>query len=589
MNQNNYVLYSPLSAYVSATTSTITVNAPVGQYVEGFICLITAIPDLVAEITFTGDTFSGASEVIEKFYYNYNTNKSAIYPFKGTFHTITISATALNGLQFLSGSFLQTYFAKNQELGADIPGLSTTVSGETTNTNAFAYATTGSQEKTTNILAKKRQAIMSINQPMTTELIPSHMFVGTTNSGNTYTLASTNSMLLWPALRQGIANDDTVIITGSVDTSYTNTFSIEYGNSVFRFSGDTGTAAYSFGRTRVKGELELALTNVFPTTVAGNYTISVFGVSVPFAMGVLFNSSSGPVVAAGICDQIAETFTESGILVTYAGSSLYFREINSEVFVNPIAAPTFGTTSSVTASFTTIVAATNGTTDYIDFLGTVYSGPGFSQFEMHNFAMILTKSTASIYVSVPNKDNMICAGTIGNLQNSVADYVPSFYAKNNLGTSIDMTVSSIIISVMANKKASQCFTISHLGGLTSATQMLRKYALNCITSIARNVRGTVFELNQIVSGGIIAPATYSINYIRYINPLADNMSITSSDGYAFWAEGYSVADDTSASYCSVSFDSLLSFRPPVFENVGIIAKPMLAGSPRPLLVFNVYN
>lgn len=588
MNQNNYVLYSPLSTYVSATTTTITVNAPVGQYVEGFISLITAIPDLIAEITFTGDTFSGASEVIEKYYYNYNTMRDVVYPFKGSFHAITISATALNGMQFLEGSYLQTYFAKNQELG-NIPGLSPQVTGETTNTNAYAYITTGSQEKNTNILAKKRHALMSINQPMTTELIPSHMFTGTTASGNVYTLASTDSMLLWPALRQGIANDDTIIITGSVDTSYTNTFSVEYGNNVFRYTGSSGTAAYSFGRTRAKGELQMALTNSFPTTVAGDYTISVFGASVPFTMTSTFNSNSGPVVAAAMCSQIASLFAAYGILVTYAGSSLYFREINSEVFVNPMASPSFGTTSLVTATFTTIVTATAAPTDYIDFLGSLYGGPGHSLDEMHNFAMVLTKSTASMYVSVPNKDNMICVGTINHLQNSIIDFVPSFYAKNDLVTSITMTVSSIVFSVLANKKANQCFTISHLGGLENASQLLRKYALNCISSIGRTVRGTVFELTQIVSGGIIAPTAYSINYIRYINPLANNMAITTTDGYAFWAEGYSVVDDPSGSYCSVSFDSILLFRPPVFETVGILAKPMLAGSPRPLLVFNVYN
>lgn len=589
MNQNNYAVYGPLSAYVSSVSTTISVSSYVGQYVEGFILLSTGAVDLVADITLTVSTLSTVSDYTQTFYYNYNTQRNGVFPFKGAFSSISILVTALNGMQFQEGVFLQTYFAKNQELGAELPTLSPQVIGETTNTNSLAYASSGSQEKTTNILAKKRQPIMSINQPMTTEIVPSHTFSGTTASGNVYTLSPSNTMLMWPALRQGISNNDTIIITGSVDTSYTNSFAVEYGNSVFSFSGETGLPVYAFGRTRVKGELQLALTNVFPTTVAGNYTISVFGVSVPFTVGATFDSSSGPVVAAGLCDQIAGTFAASGILVTYAGSSLYFREINSEVFVNPIASPSFITTSSVTATFTTILAASNGTTDYINFLGTLYGGPGFSLNEIHDFAMILTKSTASLYISVPNKDNMICVGTIGNLQNSVADYVPSFYAKNNSAGSITMTVSSIVISVLANKKQSETFTISHLGGLASASQLLRKYALNCITSVARNVRGTVFEMTQIVSGGLIAPAAYSINYIRYVNPLTSNMSITSSDGYAFWAEGYSVVDDTSATYCSVAFGNILSFRPPIFENVGILAKPMMAGSPRPLLVFNVYN
>lgn len=586
MNQNNYYQYGPLSTYVAADTASVTVNSgTLNQYTAGYIMVNSGINILTATIEFTG-TYLGGGQDYQIFYFNNATQNYCMFPFSGTYSGISITMTSTNSNLIPTGSFLQTFFSYSGNQSTDLKGLSNNNLSDITNTNDLAYSSTGSQAKNTNILAKKRTQIMSINQPMSTDSSSSNAFFSTTASGNVYSISAGGSMLLWPALRQGISNNDTIIMSGSVACASPHSFSVECGNSVFKYNTAIG---YSFGRTRTKGEIRMALTNSFPTTVAGNYSFLVFGTpSVNVTIGSSMNSSSGPVVAAGICAAIAPLYRDYGILVTYADSSLYFREINSEIIYAPLSASSLVTSSSVTVTFTTLVVPTTSATVYSDFLGSLYGGPGVSVTSVQDYAMILTKGSASLYVSVPNKDNMICAGTIGSLNNDIIDSVPTFYSKNDGGSLITLTATSVEISLVAPKRPLG-FTISHLGGIQSASQLLRKYALNCITSVARTNKGTVFELTQVISGGTIGPASYSMNAIRTVNPLTSNMSITSSDSYAFWAEGYSVTIGTSDTYSPIEFGTTIMFRPPVYENVGIIASPMIAGLPRPLLVFTVLN
>lgn len=578
---NNYSAFGPLSTYVSANVPSVNIShGPINEYLEGFVSIDGGIVPLTIQIDFVGSYITGGTNT-QTYYYNNSVQSYFIFPFSGLYENISITFTAIVGNDIQAGTVIQTLVSGSQENSQGLPGLSAEAVTDVTNTNTFAYSSTGSQKKMTNILAKKRRCIMSITMPMTSNSSADSALVSATNLNNQYTISNTGTVLLWPGLRQATCNTDKIIFSGSVACSSAHTFSVEHGNSVFKYTSGTG---YSFGRTRTKGEVKLLLGGTFPTTVSGDYTISVFGCSINFTVPATFNSSNVYVATAGICNQIAPLFKEFGILVTYASSSLYFRELNSEVFINPVAANSYTTNSSVTGTFTILVAATTSATTYTNFLGTLYGGPGYSNTGCQEFSFILTKNTASVFVSVPNRDNMICAGTMIGSGNNIIDTVPSFYTKNTSGGNIVMTVDTISVG-LPEISENELFTISHLGGSGGAGAV----STNCITSVARTNKGAVFEMTQLACGGTIYPASYAINAIRFANAVTGCMDINSEDDYAFYAEDYSVTDGVSDSYRSIVFGQLLFFRPPLYENIGIVAKPLIAGSPRPLMVFNILN